>query len=40
VDGVPQLFLMNGDGSRPQQITLVETDFAYTGQDSSWSPTG
>jgi hypothetical protein len=40
VDGVPQLFLMNADGSRPQQITRLDPDFTYGGQDPSWTPTG
>ena len=40
VDGVPQVFLMNGDGSRPQQLTEWEIDFPYTGQAPNWSTVG
>src|SRR5438270_524764 len=27
VDGLPQIFVMNGDGCRPQQLTLWESDY-------------
>src|ERR1700736_2198415 len=27
VDGLPQIFVMNGDGSRPQQLTVWEADY-------------
>ena len=40
ISGQPQLFLMNADGSRPQQVTRFEPDFAYTGQGAIWSPSG
>ncbi len=40
IDGLPQVFLMNGDGSRPQQLTEWEVDFPYTGQAPNWSATG
>ncbi len=40
LDGIPQVFVMNGDGSRPQQLTTWEVDFPYTGESPSWSPTG
>lgn len=40
VDGLAQVFVMNGDGSRPQQLTRWEVDFPYTGVAPNWSPTG
>jgi Tol biopolymer transport system component len=40
VDGSPQIFVMNGDGSRPQQLTEWEGDYPYTGQAPNWVPTG
>jgi len=40
IDGVPQVFLMNGDGSRPQQLTEWAVDFPYTGQDPNWTTVG
>lgn len=40
VDGLPQIFLMNADGSRPQQMTTWTTDFPYTGDTANWSPSG
>jgi hypothetical protein len=40
VDGLPQVYVMNGDGSRPQQLTDWEADYPYTGQAPNWVPTG
>jgi Tol biopolymer transport system component len=40
VDGLSQIFVMNGDGSRPQQLTGWEADYPYTGQAPNWTPTG
>src|ERR1700730_1356279 len=40
VDSLPQIFVMNGDGSRPQQLTEWEADYPYTGQAPNWEPTG
>lgn len=40
VDDLPQIFVMNGDGSRPQQLTVWEADFPYTGTTPNWTPTG
>src|SRR4030081_1922744 len=40
VDNLPQVFVMNGDGSRPQQLTGWEADYPYTGQAPNWAPTG
>jgi hypothetical protein len=40
VDLLPQIYVMNGDGSRPQQLTQWEADYPYTGQAPSWTPTG
>jgi Big-like domain-containing protein/WD40 repeat protein len=40
VDELPQIFVMNGDGSRPQQLTGWEADYPYTGQAPNWTPTG
>ena len=40
VDDLPQVFVMNGDGSRPQALTLWEADFPYTGLAPSWTTTG
>ena len=40
VDGLPQIYVMNGDGSRPQQLTEWEADYPYTGQAPNWTPTG
>lgn len=40
VDGLPQLFVMNGDGSRPQQLTAWAADFPYTASAPNWSPLG
>ncbi len=37
-DGIPQIFVMNADGSRPQQLTNWEADFPYTGDAPAWSP--
>jgi hypothetical protein len=40
VDGLPQIFVMNGDGSRPQQLTAWEADFPYTASAPNWTPSG
>jgi hypothetical protein len=40
VDQLAQVFVMNGDGSRPQQLTGWEADYPYTGQAPNWVPTG
>ncbi|HEY4871707.1 MAG TPA: Ig-like domain-containing protein [Candidatus Dormibacteraeota bacterium] len=40
VDQLPQIYVMNGDGSRPQQLTVWEADYPYTGQAPNWTPTG
>jgi hypothetical protein len=40
VDSLPQIYVMNGDGSRPQQLTTWEADYPYTGQAPNWTPTG
>jgi hypothetical protein len=40
VDQLPQIYVMNGDGSRPQQLTEWEADYPYTGQAPNWIPTG
>jgi len=40
VDELPQIYVMNGDGSRPQQLTEWEADYPYTGQAPNWVPTG
>jgi Tol biopolymer transport system component len=40
VDELPQVYVMNGDGSRPQQLTEWEADYPYTGQAPNWVPTG
>jgi Big-like domain-containing protein/WD40 repeat protein len=40
VDELPQVFVMNGDGSRPQQLTEWEADYPYTGQAPNWVPIG
>lgn len=39
VDGVPQICVMNADGSRPQQLTHWAADFPYTGFAPNWTPT-
>jgi hypothetical protein len=31
---------MNGDGSRPQQLTGWEVDYPYTGEAPNWAPIG
>ena len=31
---------MNGDGSRPQQLTEWEADYPYIGLAPNWVPTG
>src|SRR3989441_6174966 len=40
VDGLPQVYVMNGDGSRPQPLTEWEADYPYTGQAPNWVPVG
>jgi Tol biopolymer transport system component len=35
-----QVGVMNGDGSRPQQLTVWEADYPYTGTAPNWSPAG
>src|SRR5439155_347211 len=37
-DDLPQIGVMNGDGSRPQELTIWEADFPYTGSAPNWSP--
>ena len=39
-DDLAQICVMNGDGSRPQQLTLWEGDYPYTGTAPNWSPSG
>lgn len=40
IDGLPQVFVMNGDGSRPQQLTVWESDYPFTGATPNWTPIG
>lgn len=40
VGDLPQLFVMNADGSGQVQLTRYEADFPYTAQSANWSPTG
>jgi hypothetical protein len=40
VNGLPQIFVMNGDGSRPQQLTGWQTDYPFSGSAPNWTPTG
>src|SRR5438094_791282 len=40
VGDLPQIFVMNGDGSRPQQLTEWEADYPYTGTSPNWNPAG
>lgn len=40
VGAYPQIFVMNGDGSRPQALTSWEVDYPYSGSDPNWTPTG
>ena len=40
IDELPQIFVMNGDGSRPLQLTQWEADFPYTGLAPNWTTTG
>jgi len=40
LDDLPQIGVMNGDGSRPQQLTVWEADYPYTGTAPNWSPSG
>ena len=40
VDELVQIFVMNGDGSRPQELTTWEADFPYTGSAPNWTTTG
>ena len=39
-DDLPQIGVMNGDGSRPQSLTVWEADFPYIGTAPNWSPAG
>lgn len=39
-DDLPQIAVMNGDGSRPQALTVWEADYPYTGSAPNWSPSG
>ena len=39
-DDLPQICVMNGDGSRPQSLTVWEADFPYIGMAPNWSPSG
>src|ERR1700681_3122794 len=40
VDHLPKVYVMNGDGSRPQQLPEWGADYPYTGQAPNWAPTG
>jgi Tol biopolymer transport system component len=40
LDQRPQIYVMNGDGSRPQQLTDWEADYPYTGDGPNWVPIG
>ncbi|HYM51349.1 MAG TPA: Ig-like domain-containing protein [Candidatus Limnocylindrales bacterium] len=40
IDGLPQLFVMNGDGSAPDQLTWDTPDFPYSAEAANWSPLG
>ena len=40
IDELPEIFVMNGDGSRPLQLTQWEADFPYTGMAPNWTTTG
>ena len=40
VDDLPQLFVMNADGSGPVQLTRYEADFPYAAQAANWNPIG
>lgn len=40
LDGLPQIFVMNGDGSRPQQLTDWEADYPFVGVAPNWNPAG
>ncbi len=40
IDQLPQIFVMNGDGSRPQQLSEWEADFPYTGLSPNWTASG
>lgn len=40
IDHLPQVYVMNGDGSRPQQLTEWEADYPYTGRAPNWVPLG
>jgi Tol biopolymer transport system component len=39
-DDLPQIDVMNGDGSRPQPLTVWEADYPFTGTAPNWSPAG
>jgi WD40 repeat protein len=40
LDGLSEIFVMNGDGSRPQQLTFWEADYPFTGTAPNWTPNG
>ncbi|TMD23585.1 MAG: hypothetical protein E6I99_06245 [Chloroflexi bacterium] len=40
VGDLPQIYLMNGDGSRPQPLTEWEADYPYTATAPNWNPAG
>jgi len=40
VGDLPQIYVMNGDGSRPQQLTEWEADYPYTATSPNWNPAG
>jgi len=35
-----QIFVMNGDGSRPVELTFWEVDYPFSGTGPNWTPTG
>jgi Tol biopolymer transport system component len=37
VGDIPQIFVMNGDGSHPQELTDWEADYPYTGWAPNWT---
>ena len=39
-EDLSQVYVMNGDGSRPQQLTDWEADYPYIGSAPNWTPTG
>jgi Tol biopolymer transport system component len=40
VAGLPQILVMNGDGSSPQQLSRWSPAFPYAGMSPEWSPAG